>query len=597
MRIRGTDWAVLAGFVVGFHILGTALVRYFYSYHIAHYDSVGGLIQALETLQVYHNQGYAAGVAEAWNKAPLSISQNMFSALLAPYVDPSPQGIQLYNTLACSVAAVGMLVLLRRFEAGALAIGLGLVSILLGDALYWWDLGAFDFRRDFGMYAFMCGALFLGTTYFVGALRMRGEILLGLAFGIAMGLTLVCRDSAPLLMMGVVVAPLTALWVFVAVRDGWITQIRKLAWPLIGFSPFAIVFFLKLGDLLARIANPLTMYGISPNGSDSLVGNARRVPDAVLGLFGYPFNKAPLISTVLVLLTLLTLGFLCWRAMRSKAQEAPSSESQQGMQVQEPGGDQHVVARRAVVFLLATAVWVPIFLHLFFSLVLKWASDQPPIVAMAPYLLVLVGVTAAIAAGIIYSRNQIPHGAGRFIVSALILAMIVAAPARALTRMPVYPPGTYTQHLQYTRLTNAQGGAAVIATLTDNTGLMRAPAIQLMSLQLGLPQPEILKFRTDDGGTLDLQIGIPPEPEVRESLLAAMDRAIRCKADFIVVDKDPAAYTKPEKRLLLYGFGDKLASGLLADLGDKVMRSLDQNGQIVLIDNRMRSGCAADGGQ
>ncbi len=589
MLIRNRDWAVLAIVLLGFHILGTALVRYYYGYNIAHYDSVGGLIQSIQTLEVYHDQGYIAGLAAAWEKAPLSITQNLFAAVFAPYIDPDPQGLQLYNTLAFGVAALGMLVLLRRFGGGVPAILLGVAGILLGDALYWWDLGAFDFRRDFGLYGLICGMILLGGAYLAGPLSTKREVALGLLFGVVTGLTLICRDSAPVLMMGVAIVPLAALWALSGFRDGWIRQLRKVAWPLIGFAPFAIIFFLKLGQLLDRVSNPLVMYGIDADGSNTLVSNARRIPDAVFGLFAYPYNKAPWLSTILVLLTFAGLGYICFRArraMKSGAGQAAIAETGAA-----DAANEMKARTRVVWFLIGTAAWTPVFLHLFFAVYLKWAADQPPIVAMAPYMLTLVGLTAAIAAALLFCGNQFSTRTGKSVAVALFAVIALAIPVRALTRMIQYPPGTYEFHLDLARMSNRSGGPAVVAGLTDRTELMRIPAIQLLALQRGLPLLQQLRVRTHEGQTVDFQIGIPDDPTLRASILDVMDKALRCDADYIVASLDPAFYARPGERLLIYAHGAEMVGGIIADLSGAVARTLDPEKTTVLLDNRQRATC------
>ena len=595
MRIRGQDWAIVACFVTVFHIVGTALVRYYYGYHIAHYDSVGGLIQGVQTLQAYHENGYMAGLASGWEKAPLSITQNMFAALLAPYLDPDPQGLQLYNTLAFAAAATSMMVLLRRFGVGIPAIMLGMAALLLGDALYWWDLGVFDFRRDFAMYCLISSMLMLGGAYLAGPQKLSGEIRLGLAFGVVTGLTLICRDSAPLLMMGVAIVPLAAFWVYGGFSDGWMPQLRKAIWPLVGFVPFAIVFFLKLSQLLDRVANPLVMFGIDADGPNTLISNARRIPDTLLGLFEYPFNRAPWISSALVLLMIAGLGYLCFRAWRAASANAAAAETP-APEASEAAGDEAAAARartRIVLFLLGTAVWVPVFLHIFFSGILKWAADLPPIVAMAPYLLTLAGVSALVAAGIIFSSRQFSTRTGKAIAFALVAAIAVAAPARALSRLIGYPPGTYEAHVDLARLSSNSGGPAVVATLTDRSELMRTPAIQLMALQRGLPMLQQLRVQTHEGESIDFQIGIPGDPTLRASILDAMDKALRCNADYIVASREPGFYAREGDRLLIYAHGAEMIGGIVADLSDHVVRALDAENTTVLIDNRQRTTCPA----
>ncbi len=353
-----------------------------------------------------------------------------------------------------------------------------------------------------------------------------------------------------------------------------------------------MIFFLKLGQLLERISNPLLMYGIDADGSNTLISNARRIPDAVLGLFNYPFNKAPGLSTILVLMTFASLGYICflaWRAMKSGTGEAATAGTAAADDITEKRA-----RGRVVWFLLGTAVWVPVLLHLFFAVYLKWATDQPPVVAMAPYMLTLTGLSAKIGAALVFGAPQFSTRTGKIIALLLFAAISLSIPARTLTRMIQYLPGTYESHLDLARLSNLSGGPAVVAGLTDRTELMRTPAIQLLALQHGLSTLQQLKINTHEGQTVDFQIGIPDDPTLRAFILDAMDKALRCDADYIVANLDPAFCARSSERLLIYAHVADMVSGTIA-LANGVVRTLDPEKTTVLLDSRQRNICP--GGQ
>lgn len=569
--MRRTDWPIIGAVCAFVHITGAVLTRYYYSNIIPHYDSVGGLLMAGETLEISRSLGYWAGVQHAWALAPLSILQNLFPALLSIFLDPTPQSLQLYNSSAFAVAAVSVAWAMRSLGAGVGAMLLTVAAILLGDALYWWDLGIFDFRRDFAMYALMVATLFVGLVTVNDDGKAAPSALKALAFGMLVGLTTISRDSAPLLLFLLILAPIGVLWGWTGLSGNWRRQFSVLGLALAGFTPFGLIWVSKLDALLRRVANPLIMYGVDPNGHATLVENLQRIPDAITGVFRYPFQDAIWLSPLVI--ALYAAGV--WFATRGAARAVPPPAQ-----------------RRAAVFLAACSVWIPIALHLFLSVGLKWSASQPPIVAMAPYLPSLISLVTLTGAVCIWNAPALATRRGAAIAVTVASLVFAVMPARALTRLIDYPYGTFKAHLAAMSLTGTGGAPARYAVLTQKTELFRVPAIQYLAQSRGLPVPKLVQFKTSSHDGLDFQIAIPASSEDQQLILAAMEQAIRCDADYIVVETDMAQYALTDVNLLLYAKGSAMVRAILRDLGDNRALTLDAASGVYVLDNRSRSTCA-----
>lgn len=298
-----------------------------------------------------------------------------------------------------------------------------------------------------------------------------------------------------------------------------------------------------------------------------------------MGESHYPFNTTPWITPLLVLALLAAIGFL-WREARRKPQD-------------EPVAKQSAENRRAVIFLTATAVWIPVSLHILLSVGVKLSANHSFIAGIAAYLPVLIGLSAILAAAFIFLQGQFATRPGSLIACVLIGAIVISIPARAMSRLMGYLPGTYQKHEEMARLFGASATPPVIGVLSLRTELFRVPAIELIAKMKGLPSPRLLYYQPEGEGQLDFQIGIPPQEERQQKILAGMDRALRCDADFIVAEVTPGSYSGTGSNLLLYTLGEEMVSRLRADLADSPKLPLAPDGSAVLIDNKSRSACAS----
>src|SRR5262249_47535135 len=96
------------------------------------------------------------------------------------------------------------------------------------------------------------------------------------------------------------------------------------------------------------------------------------------------------------------------------------------------------------------------------------------------------------------------------------------------------------------------------------------------------------------GRSYDSVLAAPSDPAASAELLARLDEAVRCQADFIIVTTDLDQYSNAASPLLLFRSGRPMGERLLARVSDRSMAPMEvaHNSPIALLDNRGRPACA-----
>lgn len=566
--------AIVAATILAFGVYHSIAVGTFYASHIAHYDSVGTLLYATQTLNVYAEKGYAAAISHAWQLPPLSIVQNLFVAFAAPLLQPVPASIQLYNVVAVSIALIAVAIMAYRLGLSAWVGSLVVMSFFLPDVLYYWNLGLFDFRRETGFYSLLTAALAFSAAITLSPKR-EGALFDGFALGLLCGLFLCSRDNAAPVGAGLIFMPTAALWVrnFLAGNASIVAQ--QILGSFLGFSPFLLVFALRLGDILSRLFDPLTMYANGGDSVDSFVGNFMLPVRAVIGGDSYPFNDFQF-ATIILLAALGALLLVTFLVSLWQAKSSDGMMSHQFITSTAP----------SLPSLLFLACWPPVFMHLFLSFGAKWASGQGLIAGIAPYVPACVGITFLVTA----LAKLLDRGAGRAGCIAGALAIAVSVPVRAETRMIEYPPEMFPAHVYLGSLVTKNGGSPVFAELADSD--LRVPSIMLLAAMKGLPEPKRLRFSVEGAGDYDMQIATPA-PDRIPVFLHAIETAALCDSDFIIINPDNKRYSDNTSPLLIQAHGASLIDNLRIKLAASPQTKifLTSSEFVVLLDNTSRSEC------
>ncbi len=136
---------LLTGFM--FHIVAYHVVGKFYDCQLPHYDSGGSYTFMNTVIQQYRFNGFVDALAHA-KKYHLAWLQSFFALGFAPFLDTTPQSLQLYNSLCFFLLLLSIFLAAKGYGASEIkAYSISLIAFL-PDVFYAWGGGIMDLRRD-----------------------------------------------------------------------------------------------------------------------------------------------------------------------------------------------------------------------------------------------------------------------------------------------------------------------------------------------------------------------------------------------------------------------------------------------------------------
>lgn len=566
---------VVAAIIV-WHAFSVLNVHAFYNANDPHYDSVGTLTYGFRIIESYGRGGYsgaASFVSENGALSALSLTQAWFAWLFAPILERTPESLQLYNTLATACALIAIYI----WAAGAgvnrlLRLPLAFIYFL-PDGLWWWDFGLLDYRRDAGMLGFLTGAFFLLLTLYSGGWTPRGRRRVSLLLGVFAGLTLVSRDSAPAYLFGLVLAPCLVLVAMDAVRNRWSHAAGRILPAALGFAPF-VALFASQWDTMSERFDPLIGYARGAAGAlTSLVDNGTVVGEMMWGTGrDIGFTKAPWLTIAGVAVVAGAMGWL-WAAGRLRPTRTPAP----------PGALVGPAGLAAV-----TGIWAIVWVHGFLSLVVKWPPSLPFFELVPPFLPAVIGWVALLAAACVSFRFR-SSDAGRAAVAAVVCVGVLGlSQLRILERTYSTPQEVKAAHRAVSKLTSTGGSPPVFGEAWFDG--LKIPVLAYRAAQAGVPPPQRITFEFENG-VYDTAIGTPDTPARRDAMFAAMDRALRCKADFVIATTHLESYEQPGAGPAILHFGRPMVQRLLRDLPRAAGPFKLEGLEVVVLDNRARRTC------
>jgi hypothetical protein len=187
-------------------------VRDYYLVHLPHFDSIGGYLNAFNVMNITVTKGRIPGIMEA-TKSSLGWLQPFYALPFSWLSYRAPAGLILLNfvLMALTQLAIADWCRLNGYSRRHQIILLLLPYV--PGALYTWDGGLQDWRRDAQLNILLIGDLFLSLAYVQRPTAWRG-----VALGALVGLTQLSRDNA-ITMIALVVFPAVVLAFVAALRD------------------------------------------------------------------------------------------------------------------------------------------------------------------------------------------------------------------------------------------------------------------------------------------------------------------------------------------------------------------------------------------
>lgn len=567
-------------FISVFAIITFFLVAHFYATRIPHYDSVGSLLYGAIILAEFEANGWASAMAKGWELSNLSILQMMFVAVFSFILQPGAEYFHIYNIVFLFVMTITLAQLGRALHFTPVASTVLVAAFLTPDALYWWDIGVLDFRRDFVFYALVVSAEAALITAGL-SLGRTGKVLIlrGAVVGTLAGLLLLSRDNSPTYGFILVAAPAVLLTIVAVLRGRGIPVALVMASAFGAFLPFAMLFSFKLGNILDRLGNEFLYYGVGGDRVESFTGLLDNALNASFGGIPFFWNENRFSTLILFVFLIVALGgyFYYMRTARRPGVSAKAIPNQDFL-------------RAGLIAGLGLYSFCSVYLLL--TLGAGMRTNMPLIVSTAPFLSTTVLIGWIFAAALVLLRA---YSGGfqkfRLFGAAAAALVLVALPVRAADRMFAYPDGFYTSHEDLTETIQAIDGPAVIAELEHT--LFRIPAIQYYAVRSGERIPSRLFFE-HEGVSNDFTGGVIEDPEAREAVFSSMRRAILCDADLILLEARLSLYEQEDGHLLLSRYGAPLIEDIRHSLAEAPRQIFLVGGKptVEMINNTARSACA-----
>ncbi|MCC6179028.1 MAG: hypothetical protein IT305_27275 [Chloroflexi bacterium] len=249
-RVDGhVGWYVAAGlsFTLVSYLVTFFIVREYYRIHLPHYDSIGhygqafGLINQMEAGQV------GAALHEA-SQTSIGWLQPFYVIVLAWLPIRAPEYLVSLNYVLLIVAQLAIVTFARTFGYGPRRTLLLMLLPFVPGAMYAWDGGMEDLRRDAQYVILLIACLFASLAYVCQPSTRRA-----IGLGLLAGLTQWSRDNA-LAILAIVVMPAAVVAISTAVKTRHLSSLLKLAWlPLATFVlVVAPYFWFTLPSTIAR---------------------------------------------------------------------------------------------------------------------------------------------------------------------------------------------------------------------------------------------------------------------------------------------------------------------------------------------------------
>jgi hypothetical protein len=504
-----------------------------------HYDSIGIFAGLFELINQVGQRGVLAMLPTAFASGT-SWLLPAYGLLLAWAPVKAPEWLVSLNFLLLLAAQGAIVTYGQTFGFSRLRqIVIALVPLVPG-ALYTWDGGIQDLRRDVQLILLALAILFQSLAYV-----SRPTLLRGLALGLLVGLAQWSRDNAASVIL-IVGLPAVTLALWRARRADGVIWLVKL-----GVVPVGIFLLMALPYYANTIALTIARYqqsvwGVGEDRVASLLAWWWMPVNVLLG-GDSRFSGRVRVGIVTGALLCVALGAVL--ARRRAGDVIVSAE-----RLKEPGS----------ALLLASGAWVIVAVVLYNTVLLGYGARWHAV----PFLPTEVGLVAVMV-GLLGAVTRTP-GADDRVVTRLAWAgcalLLASVPLRMvlIQQPPMGEDGVNAIKAATFEIADRANGRPVALLAFDT--LSRHHAAFYLA-QAGRPLlTEAEQVSNNHGDRIDLDQPIR-EGEQPAELQARLDTTLRRWADFALVYTDSWRYANPRESLWLYEVGEPVVAALLDDPG------------------------------
>jgi hypothetical protein len=528
-------WAAvgLGGLLVVAHLAMAHLIRWYYATYLPHYDS-NGIYTILMRIVWMARGGHLPEAITYVQRSYLGWLAPAFALFCSPWIDPTPAGFQLLNTMCLGVLIASAAHLARQMGMSAAKASVAALVVLLPDAVTCWDAGYMDFKRDSQFLPLFGATCFLALARLWEPQAPRGWLL-----GLVAGLTVWTRGEA----VGYVGALLWPLAVLSVSRYRWRGLVQTYGKATAVASAVAAPYlWFALGAVVRRRSDLTATYHATAWESLAAYWDSafHLWTTTDRGIGGTPSVVALGVAEGVVLLfaALALFGWPRW------PNAAPT---------------------RRLTDVVCGGAWLTIATTLLICLGTLWTPGFP-YAGYHPFYPALVGLWLLCFAlldrgvGDAPARNPILRYAGVAVIGILMAGTTIG---RMWLRAPDEPEPVALAHALVAKM-RSLGDAPVVAVLTNDR--INWYTLAFYDADRYVPGRSLERFLwvAPGGQTLDFDFAEPPRGQVRQYKRAIEDQ-LRSGADWILVAEDTTAYAAPSDNFFLYRDGKGLVDRLLAD--------------------------------
>lgn len=525
---------------VVFHLMAYFTVKSFYSTHLPHYDSMGTYTMMFQIINTYHLEGFrsALNIALSYH---LSWLQSFFALMGAPFLNTTPESVQIYNSLAVFLFMLSVYLAAKSAGASELKSYLLSLMVFLPDVFYDWQGGLLDLQRDPSF------VLLLGATYFTFfAITMEPSFKKGILLGFFAGLTILSRGNALFLLVAIM-APIVGLGII------WKIYSKDFKIILKGLLPAASSFLLVAGTNLyyallpniSRYQNPFVAYSIGDDAMLSVASHWSKPIQIMFGRIGefggHTYGTLFVVIGGFFFLAII-LAFLRYKGLVKY--------------------DLAYLFTLKNIAMIVAGIWtiaITIFLMCFIIKLkpLDFGQSKFP---FYPSLLGFFMIFFVLGYSVHLNSEKTKRSRIYALAGLLCLSIFVLGAVRLRYHTPEATPKYVEFAKEMAEFFTSQDKPKVIAFMWHDT--ISIDTLKFYLAEKGSKQPVKFLYTAPDGNQkLDFAVVAPPGIDI-PALLLTMKKEIEDGADYIVLATKPRAYAI-NHHMLIFKYGQTVVDSLM----------------------------------